>query len=155
MELATSKEQRSELEQQRRKVDFDTYDITVSELLRRLGAGRFEIAPTYQRQFRWSPERQSRLVESVLLGIPVPPLFMATNRSADKSDKWEVVDGLQRLLSLANFAGDKGSTRRSSAQRRWSCGVSTSYTPLTGIALSTCQQTSRPLSKIGQFASWY
>lgn len=103
---AASQEQRGELDRQRRKVDFDTYDITVSELLRRLGNGRFEIAPAYQRQFRWSDERQSRLVESVLLGIPVPPLFMATNKAADQSDKWEVVDGLQRLLSLANFAGD-------------------------------------------------
>ncbi len=107
MPQTTSEDQRAELDQQRRKVDFDTYDITVFELLRRVGAHRFDIAPAYQRQFRWSGERQSRLVESVLLGIPVPPLFMATNKVADTQDRWEVVDGLQRLLTLVSFAGDQ------------------------------------------------
>ncbi len=53
-------------------------------------------------------ERQSRLVESVVLGIPIPPLFMATNTGAGTRNTWEVVDGLQRLLTLANFTGDSG-----------------------------------------------
>jgi hypothetical protein len=97
---------RQELADQRRKVDFDTYDVTVDELIRRVGRKRIDIAPVYQRQFRWDKARQSRLIESVLLGIPVPPLFMATNSSEGVQDKWEVVDGLQRLLSLVNFAGD-------------------------------------------------
>lgn len=97
----------AELQQQRRKVDFDSYDITVDELVRRVARGRIEIAPAYQRQFRWGPDRQSRLVESMLLGIPVPPLFMATNVEADEGTSWEVVDGLQRLLSLTNFLGDE------------------------------------------------
>ncbi|WGM22794.1 DUF262 domain-containing protein [Paenarthrobacter sp. OM7] len=91
---------------QRRQVDFDTYDVTVDELLRRVSRGRIDIAPIYQRQFRWPIGRQSRLIESVLLGIPVPPLFMATNTHAASGSSWEVVDGLQRLLSLVNFAGD-------------------------------------------------
>lgn len=98
--------QRAQLQEQRRKVDFDTYDITVDELVRRVKRGRIEIAPAYQRQFRWDEERQSRLVESLLLGIPVPPLFMATNVEEEQGTSWEVVDGLQRLLSLVNFLGD-------------------------------------------------
>lgn len=100
-------QQRIQLETQRRQVDFDTYDVTVDELLRRVSKGRIDIAPVYQRQFRWTADRQSRLVESVLLGIPVPPLFMATNTNAGVGSSWEVVDGLQRLLSLVNFAGDQ------------------------------------------------
>lgn len=96
---------REELQQQRRKVDFDTYDITVDELVRRVARRRIEISPAYQRQFRWGPERQSKLIESIILGIPVPPLFMATNVEADEGQKWEVVDGLQRLLSMTNFLG--------------------------------------------------
>jgi hypothetical protein len=102
----TAADQREQLSSQRRKVDFDTYDVTVDELLRRVGRGRIDIAPIYQRQFRWDGSRQSRLVESVLLGIPVPPLFMATNQTDDAKSRWEVVDGLQRLLTLVNFAGD-------------------------------------------------
>jgi hypothetical protein len=99
-------DQRTQLATQRRKVDFDTYDVTVDELLRRVCRKRIDIAPVYQRQFRWDAERQSRLIESVLLGIPVPPLFMATNSASGEQTRWEVVDGLQRLLTLVNFAGD-------------------------------------------------
>ncbi|MFD9211821.1 DUF262 domain-containing protein [Streptomyces sp. NPDC059544] len=103
-------EQRTQLATQRRKVDFDTYDVTVDELLRRVSRKRIDIAPVYQRQFRWDTARQSRLIESVLLGIPVPPLFMATNSVGGEQTRWEVVDGLQRLLTLVNYAGDE-STR--------------------------------------------
>lgn len=103
---------REELATQRRTVDFDTYDITVDELVRRVGAGRIEIAPSYQRQFRWDTERQSRLVESVMLGIPVPPLFMATNISPNERTTWEVVDGLQRLMTLVHFLGDEKTKAR-------------------------------------------
>ncbi len=81
---ADATEQRAELLAQRRRVDFDTYDITVDDLIRRVARRRIEIAPAYQRQFRWDASRQSRLVESVMLGIPVPPLFMATNIEADE-----------------------------------------------------------------------
>lgn len=99
--------QRQQLAEQRRKVDFDTYDVTVEELVRRVERKRIEIAPVYQRQFRWDSVRQSRLVESLMLGIPIPPLFMATNLMPDQKNQWEVVDGLQRLLTLVNFTGDK------------------------------------------------
>lgn len=98
---------RKQLAEQRRKVDFDTYDVTVDELLRRVGQQRIDFAPNYQRQFRWDAARQSRLVESVFLGIPVPPLFMATNQGQETGNRWEVVDGLQRLLTLVSFAGDE------------------------------------------------
>lgn len=99
--------QRKQLADQRRKVDFDTYDVTVEELVRRVERKRIEIAPVYQRQFRWDSIRQSRLIESLMLGIPVPPLFMATNLMPDQKNQWEVVDGLQRLLTLVNFTGDE------------------------------------------------
>jgi len=100
--------QRSQLAEQRHKVDFDSYDVTVDELVRRVGRNRIEIAPAYQRQFRWDLPRQARLIESLLLGIPVPSLFMATNVDEDRGTTWEVVDGLQRLLTLVNFLGDEG-----------------------------------------------
>jgi len=99
--------QRLQLQEQRRRVDFDSYDITVDELVRRVARRRLEIAPAYQRQFRWDDERQSRLIESLLLGIPVPPLFFATNVEAGEGTSWEVVDGLQRLLTLVNYLGDE------------------------------------------------
>jgi hypothetical protein len=99
-------DQRAQLAKQRREVDFDTLDVTVDELLRRTSRKRIDIAPSYQRQFVWDDVRQSRLIESVFLGIPVPPLFMATNTYEYRGTQWEVVDGLQRLMTLLNFAGD-------------------------------------------------
>jgi hypothetical protein len=88
---------------QRRTVDFDTYDIQVQQLLLNLEKGQLKVAPAYQRQFRWDDARCSQLIESLVLGIPVPNLFMATN--SDSS--WEVVDGLQRMSAIVKFAGSK------------------------------------------------
>ena len=106
MHVAES-DQRKELNRQRRQVDFDTYDITVDELLRRVERGRIDVAPAYQRKFQWDTARQSALVESIFLGIPVPPLFMATNAGLNQASNWEVVDGLQRVTTLVNFAGSE------------------------------------------------
>lgn len=90
-----------QLDTQRRKVDFDSFDITVKELVSMSDTGLIDIAPEYQRQFRWPAENQSRFVESVFLGIPVPSLFMAAN----KDGSWELIDGVQRLSSLIHFVG--------------------------------------------------
>src|SRR5436190_14689827 len=76
-----------QLQQQRRTVDFDTFDIHVQQLLSMVGAGQIWIAPAYQRKYRWMPKQSSQLIESLLLGIPVPTLFMATNSDST----WEVV----------------------------------------------------------------
>ena len=92
----------SELMEQKMKVDFNTYDLSVKELLSMVNDGLINIAPEYQRQFRWDVERQSSLVESLFLGIPVPSLFMATNVDGT----WEVIDGVQRLSTMICFAGD-------------------------------------------------
>jgi len=92
-----------QLKSQRRTVDFDTFDIQLQQLLQMLEDGEISVAPIYQRKFRWKNDQCSRLVESVLLGIPVPSLFMATNQSGS----WEAVDGVQRLSSLAKFAGNE------------------------------------------------
>ena len=86
---------------QRRMVDFDTFDIQLQELLRMLESGQITIAPAYQRQFRWDTERCSQLIESLMLGIPIPNLFMATN----EDNTWEAVDGVQRLSAIVKFAG--------------------------------------------------
>jgi hypothetical protein len=96
----------AELEQQlaaqRRTVDFDTFDIQVQQLLLNLAKGQIHVAPAYQRQFRWDDARCSQLIESLALGIPIPNLFMATNRD----NSWEVVDGLQRISAIVKFAGN-------------------------------------------------
>lgn len=98
----------SELNEQKRKVDFNTYDISVKELVSMVGEGIIDIAPEYQRQFRWKTDRQSSLIESIFLGIPIPSLFMATNRDGS----WELIDGVQRLSSIIHFAGNADARRK-------------------------------------------
>lgn len=89
----------SEIRDERRSVGFDSYDITVKQLINMVGEGQINVAPDYQRRFVWDSARQSQLVESLFLGIPIPSLFMATNEDST----WEVIDGLQRLTTLSNF----------------------------------------------------
>ena len=102
-----------QLDNQRRRVDFDTYDITVQQLISMVETGAIDVAPIYQRQFRWDNEKRSHLVESVFLGVPVPSLFMATNRDGT----WELVDGVQRLSTLIQFAGSEEARRRLSLKK--------------------------------------
>ena len=80
-----------QLAEQKRKVDFNTYDMTTKELVSLVADGTINISPEYQRQFRWEEERQSSLIESIFLGIAVPSLCMATN----SDNTWEVIDGVQ------------------------------------------------------------
>lgn len=88
-----------ELAIERRRVDVDTNNFPVRELVRMLRDGELNISPAYQRKFRWTEETESALIESVFLGLPIPSIFVATNEGFE----WEVVDGLQRLSTLAHF----------------------------------------------------
>ncbi|WP_413398552.1 DUF262 domain-containing protein, partial [Pseudomonas sp. 1P02AnB] len=93
----------AQLDANRRSVSFDSYDVTVRQLYDMISEEIIDVTPEYQRHFIWSQERQSQLIESILLGIPVPSLFMATN----KDSTWEVIDGLQRLTTIVNFIGQQ------------------------------------------------
>ncbi len=93
----------SQIDNNRRSVSFDSYDITVRQIYDMIIEKMIDVAPEYQRHFAWDDTRQSQLIESIILGIPVPSLFMATN----KDSTWEVVDGLQRLTTVVNFIGQE------------------------------------------------
>lgn len=92
-----------DLNEQKRKVDFNNYDFSVKELVSMVAEGIINIAPEYQRQFRWDTKRQSTLIESLFLGIPIPNLFMATNANGT----WEVIDGVQRITTMIHFLNNK------------------------------------------------
>ncbi|WP_328982150.1 DUF262 domain-containing protein [Streptomyces mirabilis] len=88
-----------QLDEERRKVDVASHDFSVRELVRMMSEEELNVAPAYQRMFRWNAQASSLFIESVFLGLPIPPIFVATNVGF----QWEVVDGLQRLSSLAHF----------------------------------------------------
>ncbi|WP_101523220.1 DUF262 domain-containing protein [Nocardioides houyundeii] len=59
----------------------------------------YELNPEFQRRHRWSPEKQSRLIESFIMNVPVPPVFLYE----DEYSHFEVMDGLQRLTAISSF----------------------------------------------------
>lgn len=89
----------AELDNQRRQVDVDNFDLTLGELVRMAESDELIRAPEYQRKFRWGEEDESYLIESLFLGLPVPSVYVASNPDGT----WEVVDGLQRLSTLIHF----------------------------------------------------
>ncbi len=64
---------------------------------------RYKLDPEYQRRHRWDNERKSRLIESFLMNVPVPPVFLYERELA----RFEVMDGRQRLNALSEFYADK------------------------------------------------
>lgn len=88
-----------EVNKRRRNVDVQTTNFSVRELVRMVSEGELNVSPEYQRLFRWDVQSESRLIESLMLGLPVPSIFVATNDDFTL----EVVDGLQRLSTLVHF----------------------------------------------------
>jgi hypothetical protein len=95
----------AQLAEERKKVDVASVSFSVRELVRMFSEGELSIAPSYQRKYRWSPDVASTFVESVFLGLPIPPIFVATNDNFE----WEVVDGLQRISTLIMFLAEDDS----------------------------------------------
>lgn len=86
------------------KINIVTREPTIEQLLRRIDEEALNLAPDFQRQAGiWNPEAKSRLIESVLIRIPLPAFYI----DATDEDDWLVVDGLQRLSALKLFVGDK------------------------------------------------
>lgn len=90
-----------QLIEKQRTIDYDTKEFTVELLVKKFEEGDFFI-PSYQRAFVWHTERQSKFIESVLLGLPIPFLFGADTEAG----RIEVVDGAQRLCTLSAFMAD-------------------------------------------------
>lgn len=90
-----------QIDAKRKEIHSDQYSISVGELANMYKEDELDIHPEFQRFFRWSPEQKSRFVESILLGIPIPSLFVAQRADG----KWDVIDGLQRLSTLFQLMG--------------------------------------------------
>ena len=79
-----------------------TESRTVHDILRRIGQGAVVMDPEFQRDFVWNDEKQSKLIESVLMRIPLPVFYLAEDRAGNLV----VVDGLQRLATFRRFVAD-------------------------------------------------
>jgi hypothetical protein len=76
---------------------------SVSEVVKRIAAGRYVLDPDFQRDFVWSVPKQSKLIESCVMRIPLPVFYVAEA----KDGRIIVVDGLQRLTTFARFLGNE------------------------------------------------
>jgi len=91
----------TQIEAAQRNVRTDAYSMSIGEVISLYEDGDLVIDPEFQRLFRWEPGQKSKLIESLLLGIPLPSIFVFETDSG----KWELVDGLQRLSTILEFMG--------------------------------------------------
>ena len=81
-------------------IEVATRSMTIDLLLSRIKAGDIDLEPDFQRRRGiWNERQQSRLIESLLLKIPLPTLYAAE----DEEERWAIVDGIQRLTTITRF----------------------------------------------------
>lgn len=101
---------KEEVEKKRTEISVDSYPMSIGEVINIYRDGEIEIHPEFQRIYRWDEEQKSKFIESVLLGIPIPPIFVFQKSNG----MWDVIDGQQRLSTILQFAGilktDDGTT---------------------------------------------
>lgn len=91
----------NEIEKSKRLVRTDAYQMSIGEIVSMYKDGELIINPDFQRLFRWEQSQKSKLLESILLGIPLPPIFVFETQAS----KWELIDGLQRISTILEFMG--------------------------------------------------
>lgn len=102
---------KAEIEKKSKEIQTDSYSMSIGELINMYRDEELQIQPDFQRFFRWSTNQKTQFIESILLGIPIPPIFV----SQGKNGVWDVIDGLQRLSTIFEFTGilrdEKGDLR--------------------------------------------
>lgn len=89
------------IDESRKRAESKSLDVSLNELADMHESGELIVLPEYQRMFRWSSEKQSRFIESLILEMPVPPIFVIEIEEG----VWELIDGLQRVSSYFHFRG--------------------------------------------------
>ena len=120
-----------EIEEKRNSLTTDRLDMSYGEIISMYQNDDLIINPEFQRLFRWNNYQKTRFIESILLGIPTPPIFVAE----DKEGKWELVDGLQRLSTIISFFGLlKGPSEE---KNKWTLEKAPLVSALEGINIDT------------------
>lgn len=91
--------------EQQESLKIDVVDQGLATLVGMVGRGSIDVSPHFQRRDRWDQVRQSRLIESFLRNIPVPPVYLAEDRM--RPGRYAVIDGKQRLTAVWMYFTDK------------------------------------------------
>lgn len=105
-------------------------DWTVRTLLQQIEQGNIDLSPNFQRRDAWNRRNKSRFIESVALQLPIPQIVLAERK--EQRGTYVVLDGKQRLLTLAQFAGDL-----SDDHPLWEESATDSALRLTGLKVLT------------------
>jgi uncharacterized protein with ParB-like and HNH nuclease domain len=90
-----------DLDKKRQDLSFEGLDMSYGEIISLVRNKELVISPEYQRMFRWTSVQQSLFIESILLRIPIPQIFII-----ERTDGvWELTDGLQRISTILHFFG--------------------------------------------------
>lgn len=89
----------SEIPKEERKLITQAYDKSVNDLKSMIDDGDIILNPEYQREYVWDNKKASLLIESILLNVPIPIVYV----SEEEEGEWSVIDGLQRLNSISRF----------------------------------------------------
>ena len=92
---------KEEIREKSKTILTDAYQMSIGELINLYRDEELDIHPEFQRLFRWSEAQRVRLIESILLGIPLPSIFVGQRDDG----VWDVVDGVQRLSTIFQFVG--------------------------------------------------
>ena len=76
-------------------------DWTVETIYSQIQQGNIDLDPTFQRRHAWQEDKKTRLIESLITGMPVPEIVLAEDVEEERS--FLVIDGKQRLLTIAGF----------------------------------------------------
>lgn len=90
-----------EIDARRHEIRTDGYSMSIGEWISLYERNELDIHPEFQRFYRWSESQKTNLIESILLGIPIPPIFVSQRQDG----VWDVVDGLQRLSTIFQLLG--------------------------------------------------
>lgn len=90
---------KEEIAEKRKDMIVDSYPMSIGEVMNLYKDGELDVHPEFQRFFRWDEEQKTKLIESILLGIPIPPIFV----SQKINGTWDVIDGQQRLSTILQF----------------------------------------------------
>jgi hypothetical protein len=80
-------------------------DWTTETVISQLKRKNIDLNPKFQRRDAWSKSAKSKFIESLILGLPIPPIILAENR--DRKGSYTVIDGKQRLLTIRQFFAAK------------------------------------------------
>lgn len=125
-----------ELTRQSNMLRTERLDVSFGEILNMYEHGEIIIDPAFQRLFRWDDEQKTRFIESLLLGIPIPPIFVAANSEG----VWELVDGLQRISTFLSFVGVLRLGKQLDKKNKWALLSGTRVISLEGYTYETLPQ---------------